>query len=133
MIKAIADTHTIIWYIFGDSRLSVTAKTFFESITNNGDLVGISSISLIEMVYLIEKSKIAAESLSRLAIAMSNPNSGVTEVSVDIQIARALSRVDVIQVPDMPDRIIAATAVQLGIPLISRDSKIRVSNVPTIW
>jgi PIN domain nuclease of toxin-antitoxin system len=33
----------------------------------------------------------------------------------------------------MPDRIIAATAMHLGLPLISRDSKIQVSNVHTIW
>ncbi len=37
------------------------------------------------------------------------------------------------QVPDMPDRIIAATAAHLGVPLISRDGKIRASSVTTIW
>jgi predicted nucleic acid-binding protein len=33
----------------------------------------------------------------------------------------------------MPDRIIAATALHLGLPLISRDRKIQLSSVPTIW
>ena len=33
----------------------------------------------------------------------------------------------------MPDRIIAATAQYLGLPLISRDRKIRLSAVETIW
>ena len=36
-------------------------------------------------------------------------------------------------IPDMPDRIIAATALHLGVPLISRDSKIKLSKVKTIW
>ena len=36
-------------------------------------------------------------------------------------------------IPDMPDRIVAATAVYLGVPVISRDGKIRASNVQTIW
>jgi predicted nucleic acid-binding protein len=36
-------------------------------------------------------------------------------------------------VPDLPDRIIAATAVYLGVPLISRDRAIRASSVETIW
>jgi len=33
----------------------------------------------------------------------------------------------------MPDRIIATTALHLGVPLISRDGRIRLSSVPTIW
>jgi PIN domain nuclease of toxin-antitoxin system len=33
----------------------------------------------------------------------------------------------------MPDRIIAATALSLGVPVISRDGKIRTSAVETIW
>jgi len=36
-------------------------------------------------------------------------------------------------VPDMPDCIVAATAVYFGVPVISRDGKIRASNVQTIW
>jgi len=44
-----------------------------------------------------------------------------------------MSSVNVQQVPDMPDRIIATTAVVYGVPLISRDAKIRASTVTTIW
>jgi predicted nucleic acid-binding protein len=34
----------------------------------------------------------------------------------------------------MPDRIIAATALQLGLPLITRDEAIRRSGVvPVVW
>ncbi len=37
------------------------------------------------------------------------------------------------EVPDMPDRIIAATALYLKVPLISRDARIRAANLDTIW
>jgi predicted nucleic acid-binding protein len=33
----------------------------------------------------------------------------------------------------MPDRMIAAIAMYLRVPVISRDSRIRASNVHTIW
>jgi PIN domain nuclease of toxin-antitoxin system len=36
-------------------------------------------------------------------------------------------------VPDLPDRIVAATAMHFGVPVISRDSRIRSSSVQTIW
>lgn len=43
---------------------------------------------------------------------------------------REIARTDV---PDLPDRIIAATAVRLGVPVISRDAKIKGANLATVW
>jgi PIN domain nuclease of toxin-antitoxin system len=124
MIAAIVDTHTIIWYIFADKRLSSTARNLIDEAAERGEQIGVSSMTLLEMVYLIEKGKIAAESFSRLTKALEGPESALVEVPVDLAIARSLSRVDAGQVPDLPDRTIAATALHLGVPVISRDSRI---------
>jgi PIN domain nuclease of toxin-antitoxin system len=48
-------------------------------------------------------------------------------------IAWAVQQIPREQVPDLPDRVIAATALHLGVPLISRDRQICLSNVKTIW
>ncbi len=37
MLRAVADTHAVIWYIFADSRLSVTARTTIEEIAAQGN------------------------------------------------------------------------------------------------
>lgn len=37
------------------------------------------------------------------------------------------------EVPDMPDRMIAATAIYVDVPVISRDRHIRSANLKTIW
>ena len=42
------------------------------------------------------------------------------------QVARA-------EVPDMPDRMIAATALYLDVPVISRDSRILAASLKTVW
>jgi PIN domain nuclease of toxin-antitoxin system len=133
MIRAVADTHVLIWYLYNDVRLSSRARTYIETAAEEGDQIGISSISLAEMVYLIEKGRIPAESFSLIAAEFSSIEGLFVEIPVDIRIARALSKVAVTQVPDMPDRIVAATAVHLNIPVISRDGKIRLSSVNTIW
>ena len=52
---------------------------------------------------------------------------------LDRSVADALESVSRVEVPDLPDRIVAATAVALGTPLISRDRKIRASQVQTLW
>ena len=37
-------------------------------------------------------------------------------------------------VPDMPDRIVAASALALGLPLVTKDLNIRrLANLKTIW
>jgi PIN domain nuclease of toxin-antitoxin system len=48
-------------------------------------------------------------------------------------VADALEAVSRSEIPDLPDRIVAATASALHVPLISRDGKIRASQIQTIW
>jgi PIN domain nuclease of toxin-antitoxin system len=52
MIGAIADTHTAIWYLFSDPRLGKRASAFIDDTIAKGDYVGVSAISIAEMVYL---------------------------------------------------------------------------------
>lgn len=52
---------------------------------------------------------------------------------VETGIVDAMRQVPRADIPDMPDRIVAATAVYFGVPVISRDGKIRSSSVQTIW
>ena len=35
--------------------------------------------------------------------------------------------------PDMPDRMIAATALALGVPLVTRDGRMRAAPLTTVW
>lgn len=133
MLRAVMDTHAIIWYIFGDSRLSITAQNAIAQIASDGDRVAFSSITLAEIVYLSEKGRISPLTLERLLAAVDTTDAVLVEVEFNRDIANALRLVNRTEVPDLPDRIIAATALHLGVPLISRDSKIQLSSVNTIW
>ena len=133
MLRAVADTHAVIWYIFGDARLSVTARNTIEQIAAEGNQVAFSSITLAEIVYLSERGRIDAATLDRLLRAVDSENAVLAEVPFDRNIAQSLMRVERAQIPDLPDRIIAATALYLGLPLISRDRRILLSDVDTIW
>jgi len=55
------------------------------------------------------------------------------EVPFDRQVDQTMGRVARAEVPDLPDRIIAATALHLVIPIISRDRKIQASGLTTVW
>ncbi|TAG98461.1 MAG: hypothetical protein EAZ09_03665 [Oscillatoriales cyanobacterium] len=57
----------------------------------------------------------------------------LVEIPFDRNIALTLRQVDRSQIPDLPDRIIAATGLYLNVPVISRDRRIQLSSIDTIW
>jgi PIN domain nuclease of toxin-antitoxin system len=73
MICAVVDTHALIWYLYNDARLSPTARTWIENAAASGDQVALSSITLAEMVYLIEKGRIDPTAMSRLSGRFGRP------------------------------------------------------------
>ena len=109
------------------------ASAFIDAATANGDHIGVSAISLAEKVYLIEKARIPANALTDLHSAIADPNAVLQHVPLDENVAMKMRDVSRQDIPDLPDRVIAATAQLRGIPVLSRDSRIRTSTVQTIW
>jgi PIN domain nuclease of toxin-antitoxin system len=93
----------------------------------------VSAISVVETIYLIESGRIPLEALQRLEAGLSDPSSGLLIAPVDSEVAEAVHRIPRDVVPDMPDRIIAATALHLGLPLVTRDQRIQSVGIRTIW
>ncbi len=85
------------------------------------------------MVYLAEKGRIPAAAVAGLMNALLDPGYPFVELPVDAHIAQEMASISRDLVPDMPDRIVAATGHRLGVPVISRDGKIRAANIITLW
>jgi len=133
MIAAIADTHTAIWYLFSDERLGPAASAFIDATIGAGDHVGLSAISLAEMVYLIEKKRIRATALDDILAAIRDPKNVLQQIALDDRIAVSMRSIARQDIPDLPDRVIAATALLYGVPVLSRDRRIRAATIQTIW
>ncbi|MEH1793453.1 type II toxin-antitoxin system VapC family toxin [Nostoc sp.] len=134
MTSVVADTHTLVWYIFDLQRLSEAALTALEQAVNTGNPIYVSAITVIEIAYLVEKGRFAEEVLTRILNALDDPNVGIVLVPLDRNVSGAIRQIDRVTVPDMPDRIIAATAFYLRIPLVTRDLRIRaLTTIKTIW
>jgi len=133
MIVGVADTHTALWHLFGDSKLSRTAEDFIQAAAARRDKVAVSAISLAELVYLVEKNRLPPSAYHDLARALNNPAHVFTEAALTADVVQSMQQIPRAEVPDMPDRIIAATAVYFKVPVISRDRRIRAANVQTVW
>lgn len=134
MSDYVADTHALYWHLINDASLSVTARRLLVEADQGVNRVLVPGIALVELVYLTERGRTAPEALEAILARVDSPRTDYTLAPLDQETARALRRVPRAAVPDMPDRIIVATALQLGLPLISRDAAIhRAGVVPVIW
>lgn len=134
MSSVVADTHALIWYFCTPDKLSISALNALDRATDTDNLIYISAISLVEIVYLVEKGRLPKEVLSTILNVLDNPSIGIALAPLDRNISEIIKQIDRGTVPDMPDRIIAATALYLNIPLVSCDSKIQnLTSVSVIW
>ena len=133
MAAVLADTHAAIWFLARSPELSAPAHAAMAGAAAAGDPIFVSAISLVELRYLVERGRLPDTAYQALDEALSDPAIALRVVPVDQGVARAIELVPRALVPDMPDRIIAASALKLGVPLLTRDSKLRSAPVPTIW
>ncbi len=133
MIAGVADTHAALWYLLKNPRLSATARRFMDDAAAAGQDILVSPISLAEIVYLVEKIRLPASAYEDVKNALADPEYVIEEAPFNGEIVEAMLKVSRADVPDMPDRIVAATGIHFGVPVISRDGRIRSSSVKTIW
>lgn len=133
MSSVVADTHAVLWSLLQPQKLSASALATFDQARFLGEPVYVASISIVETLYLEEKGKLQKGTLAYFKSALHGEDSGLVLVPLDSSVTEAMERIPRDVVPDMPDRIIAATALALNLPLVTRDGKIRASGIVTIW
>jgi PIN domain nuclease of toxin-antitoxin system len=132
-VSAVLDTHSTIWYLHRSTHLSPTALRIIRSAVDTGWPLFISAITLVETIYLAERGRLPLEAWSRLRSEVRSAASSILVQPVDENVAEAIHKVPRDVVPDMPDRIIAATALCLDLPLVTRDRRLQAAGIRTIW
>lgn len=127
----VTDTHSLVWHMTSDSKLSPKAKKIFQKVDNFHDCIFIPCIVFFELLYLVEKKRIVGDFDSFLVIVSSSKNYNVEPLCLPIiQTTKTIPRE---KVADPWDRLIAATSMHLSLPLITRDEALRDIGLEVIW
>ena len=129
----VLDTHATLWYLEGSPRLSAAALAAIQAALAAAEPLHVSTVSIVELTYLVEKGRFPVSLLDQLLVELRRPAPELVVTPLDLATADVLRTVSGTLIRDMPDRMIAATAVALGLPLVTRDQQIQASGITVIW
>ncbi len=119
----VLDTHIWLWWISNPEKLSKAAsREIAKAVTENGIII--SSISTWEIAMLVEKGRLELSIAVRDWIRKTEALPCIQFIPIDNTISLRSVFLPGEFHSDPADRIITATAMTMGLPLVSKDEKI---------
>jgi PIN domain nuclease of toxin-antitoxin system len=129
----VLDTHALVWWADGGSKLSKKAQHAARANARGRELVA-SAISVFELVTLERRGRLAFRIPVTEWLADLRKLPEMTIHPVTDEVAERAGGLGDVFPGDPADRIIAATALVLGAPLITHDAKLLdLPNLPAVW
>ncbi len=126
MDSFVTDTQALVKFMMGKKVINDKAHQAFRAADKGEAVIIIPAIVMMEMLYLFEKHRIKI-SLLQADDLLKSRNYQFEPLSLEI--LRTASQID--GIPELHDRLIAATARYLDLPLITNDPVIRESRFVT--
>jgi predicted nucleic acid-binding protein len=128
MTGFIADTMAVILWM-EKRKMPQKSKMLFSKAEKNEVNLYVPAMVLAEIGYLSEKKKIEI-TLSDTIAYLNKYNILIHAIDVDV----IKSAFEIIDIPELHDRLIAASGKVLGYPIVTNDPKIIASKfVSTVW
>ena len=130
---AVSDAHALIWAATGDLRLlGRNARRFFERVEHDHAAVYVPTIALVEIGEAVRKGTVRLpqgfEAWGRALLGSGRYH------AIDLTPEIVFRAQSLFAVPERGDRLVAATALALDCPVITRDPSIAgVPGLDVIW
>ena len=128
-MRMVLDTHAVLWAVHESERLGAEARQVLR--TARRDDMLLSDISLLEISMLSAKGRIHC--VDGVLLTLRSIEEKVRVIPIGATIATRAMSLPLSQ-GDPFDRVIVATAMELKVPLCTRDGAITESAlVPVVW
>lgn len=131
---AVLDTHALVWWLTGRTRsLGRAARSFVERVDGGSAVAHVPILALVEISEAIRRGLISlGEPFDVFVLRLENTPSRYRVVPLDSAVVARSHQL--LSIPERGDRLIAATAQHLGLPLVTRDRAIaRAIGEDVIW
>ena len=126
----VLDTHAWIWWVIGSDKLSKKAK----KVCDSSEILLISAISVWEVAMLVAKERIGFDRDVELWIKQALALPGIRLEPLTPAIAVRSTRMPGRMRGDPADRMIAATAMEYGVSLVTCDRHlVDYPHLRTVW
>jgi PIN domain nuclease of toxin-antitoxin system len=130
---AVTDTHALIWYALGRrARLGGKARAFFDLVQAGRAAVYVPALVLVEILEAEHRGDIELDGGGTAWVQGLLGSGSFFEAPLSAEVV--LRAQTLYAIPERGDRLIAATAGHLELPLITRDPEIaRAGGVRLLW
>jgi PIN domain nuclease of toxin-antitoxin system len=122
--KILLDTHIALWLETGSDRLRPETLGLIEACWRGGGTVLISAITVWEIAQLVHYGRIALTRPLDAWIECLADRQGIEVLPLGYRAALGAYRLDPLEYRDPADRLLIATAIEQGCPLITYDARI---------
>jgi PIN domain nuclease of toxin-antitoxin system len=122
--RYVTDTQCLLWHMARDRHLPKAVRSIFEATENGQAQVLVPSICLVEALFLLQRQRVPQTIVERLLQLPEHMQASLRVVPLDMAVVHAVADFGPAAVPELADRVIAATARALNLPLLTVDHAI---------
>ncbi|MGH9541218.1 MAG: type II toxin-antitoxin system VapC family toxin [Terriglobales bacterium] len=123
MDKLLLDTHIAIWLDRGDVRLRNPTRILIESCRKEGGTILLSAISAWEIASLVHGGRLDLDVAPSAWVERFLGRAGVAAAPLTPNAAARAHAISGFESRDPADRLLIATAIELGCPLVTYDAR----------
>ncbi|HEX2204282.1 MAG TPA: type II toxin-antitoxin system VapC family toxin [Longimicrobium sp.] len=128
-MRALLDTHTLLWFVAGDTRLSAYARAIMDDPEND---VLVSIASLWEVVIKVGVGKLELDMPVERFVVDQVSRRQFTVLPIELSHLVTVSTLP-LHHRDPFDRLLAAQALTEDVPMLGTDSTFDAYDVQTLW
>jgi len=122
--RLLLDTHVALWLDSGDERLRSSTRVSIDGCWKNGGTIFLSAVTAWEIALLVDTGRIDLDIPVDAWIWRFLERPGIEAVSLGHQAAARSYQLHHLEHRDPADRLLIATAIELGCPLVTYDERI---------